>query len=447
MSRIKEIISYFKEVWEQFSQDNAFRLASSLAYYTVFSIAPIIVIVIAVVGYFFGREAIQGEVFAQLEGMLGPEAAQQTQEMVKNAYLSDKSTMATVIGIVTLLLGATGVFNQLKDSLNVVWEMKPQPKNGIWAFIKNRILSFGIIIVIGFILLISLVLNALVTAFTDVVFSDSVTSEVLVQIIHFVVSLIVTGGLFAVIFKMLPDAVIEWRDVLVGALITALLFALGKYLISLYLAQTDFSESYGAAGALVVLLLWTNYSAIILIFGAEMTFVYAKRYGTTILPNQHAVKVYRRELTQQEMEERLEKKKAENAQKLEDQQRKQQAKQAKADRRKYGVALPAPPSPTKTDTMDTPNPTPPPVPPTTTAAATRTPTPQKSVVQPLPEGTIHRDTQPGLHYAQRHQFTDKAKTKPRNAFLALALLLGEFVMNWFISSRRRDPVGKPPQKQ
>lgn len=293
----KEIWSFTKELFKTYLEDDALSLGASLAYYTVFSFAPIIVIVIALASIFYGQAAVQGELYEQLSGLLGAQAAAETQKLVENAYQTGESKLATIVSIVTLVFGATGLFNVMKNSLNRIWALKATPKNGIINFLMNRVLSFGMVVTIGFLLLVSLVLQSFLIAFSDKLsayFSE--TATIFTQVASGIISLVLTAFLFALIYKVLPDAKLRWKDVAVGSVFTAILFAIGKYAIGIYLGNSSISNTFGAAGSVVVLMVWTYYTSQILFFGAEFTYIYAMRYGRKIEPNDHAVAVVRKEV-------------------------------------------------------------------------------------------------------------------------------------------------------
>jgi len=294
---LKKIWNFTKEVFSNFMQDNSFQLGAALAYYTVFSFAPIIIIVIALASIFFGEAAVEGQIYEQLRGLLGERAASETQNLIENAYNTGHSKIAAIISIATLVFGATGVFYVMKSSLNQIWGLKPKPKNGILNLILDRVLSFGMVISIGFILLISLVWESFVTVLYDQLaayFSE--TATLLTQIANVTFSLLLTALLFGVIFKALPDAKIRWRDVVVGSVFTAVLFALGKFIIGLYLGSSSVGSTFGAAGSVVILMIWVYYSSQILFLGAEFTYVYAQWYGTDIQPSSNAVQVVKQEV-------------------------------------------------------------------------------------------------------------------------------------------------------
>src|ERR1043165_9220187 len=277
---MKRYYLLFKQAFTEFGEDKAQRLGAALAYYTIFSLAPLLLIASASAGMVFGREAAQGQIFGQLRGVLGSQAAQAVQEMVKGAAKPKSGTIATVVGIVTLLFGAAGVFGQLKDALNTIWNVEPKTTGGIMAMIKDRFLSFAMVFGVGFLLLVSLVLDAAVAAAGKFVGDRLPGGEVLWQGVQLVMSLAVVTLLFALIFRFLPDVHPTWRDVWFGAIFTGVLFVLGTFALGLYLGKSAVGSSYGAAGSLVVLLLWVYYSAQILFFGAEFTQVYARTHGS-----------------------------------------------------------------------------------------------------------------------------------------------------------------------
>jgi membrane protein len=282
----------FKQTATEWSADRAPMLGAALAYYTVFSLAPLLVIVIAISGFVFGADAARGQVFDEVRGLIGDEGAKAIQDMVQSAgSQASAGILATIIGVTTLLLGASGVFGQLQTSLNIIWGVEPKPGRGISGMIKDRFLSFGFVLVVGFLLLVSLLLSAGITFVAEWVGGISDGTAILAQVVNIVMSLLVITFLFALIFKYLPDAVIAWHDVWPGTFLTAALFTLGKYILGLYLGTSSVSSSYGAAGSLVILLLWVYYSAQILFFGAEFTQVWANRFGTPVRPDADAVAV------------------------------------------------------------------------------------------------------------------------------------------------------------
>ncbi len=287
---LKGIWGILKASFTGFTNHKVTKLSGSLAYYTVFSMAPLLVVIISLCGIFLGREIAEGQVYAQLEGFLGRESAISLQQLIKNAYLDGKSTIALIIGIVTLLIGATTVFGDIQDSINTIWGLKPKPKRGWVKMLQNRFLSFSVIVSLGFVLLVSLAVTSVLDAFSSRLQARFAEVSVIVfYIINQIVTLAVISLIFGVIFKVLPDAIIKWRDVIAGAIVTAVLFMIGKFAISIYIGQSNVGSTYGATGSLVVVLLWTYYSSIILYFGAEFTKAYAVAFGSEIYPSHYAV--------------------------------------------------------------------------------------------------------------------------------------------------------------
>jgi membrane protein len=288
--RLKSVWTLIKEAGSGFNADNVLKLSGSLAYFTVFALGPMLIIIIFLADIFWGREAIDGTIYGQLKGFVGPDAAAQVQEMIRNASLSGKSNFTAVVGFITLLIGATGVFAEIQDSINTIWGLKPKPKKGWLKMLVNRLLSFSVVVSLGFLLLVSLIINGIMEAVSNRLMN--IFPEVTV-VVFYIINLIITFGvttlLFGIIFKVLPDAKIGWKDVLIGAMATAALFMMGKFAISFYIGSANVGSTYGAAGSLVVLLVWVYYSSVILYFGAEFTKAYAARFGRRIMPNDYAV--------------------------------------------------------------------------------------------------------------------------------------------------------------
>ncbi len=285
----KDIVGLFKDTLKEWQEDKAARLAAALSYYTAFSIAPLLIIVIAIAALVLGQDAAQGEIVSQLKGLIGLQGAEAIQEMIKNSRKPTEGIIATIISFVILAFGATGVFTELQDALNTIWEVAPKPGQGVKAVVKNRFLSFAMILGIGFILLVSLVLSSALAGLSNY-FGHYLPDVVLIaRIANFVISFAVITLLFAMIYRVLPDVKIAWGDVWLGAAITSLLFSIGKWGIGLYLGNSSVGSTYGAAGSFVVFLLWVNYSAQILFFGAEFTQVYANKYGSQIRPDKNAI--------------------------------------------------------------------------------------------------------------------------------------------------------------
>lgn len=286
----KNTYCILKEAAVRWNNDDAFELSASIAYYAIFSIPALLVIVITLAGWFFGPDAIQGQIAGQIEGIVGSDAAKTVQDSIANTSRIEGKWYAIAISIATLLFGATGVFFQLQKSLNRVWGLEPRPKRALVKMLVDRATGLGVIIIIGFLLLVSLVLTALLSALSDWMMGflpDFMT--VVFFLLDFAVSFAVIMALFALIFKLLPDAEIRWKTVWTGAAVTTLLFLIGKFLLGLYFGWADPSSTYGAAGSVVLLLLWINYSCLIVIYGAEFTEVYSRYYGHGIRPSKHAV--------------------------------------------------------------------------------------------------------------------------------------------------------------
>jgi membrane protein len=286
---LQAIWKLFQETFKEWSEDKASRLAAALAYYTIFSIAPLLIIVIAIAGAVFGEEAARGQIVGQIQGLVGIEGAKFLESAIQNANQPKTGAIASIISIVVLLVGATGLFTELQDAMNTIWEVKPKPGRSVTNIIRLRVLSFAMVIGIGFLLLVSLVIS---TALTTLVtyFSNLLPGvDFLWQIVNFLLSFAITTVLFGLIFKVLPDVKIAWSDVLVGASLTSVLFSIGRFLLGQYLGNGSFGSAYGAAGSLVVILAWVNYAAQILFFGAEFTQVYARRYGSGITPTKNAI--------------------------------------------------------------------------------------------------------------------------------------------------------------
>jgi membrane protein len=272
-------ITVFKQTFTEFSQDKVPRLGAALAYYTIFSIGPLLLIAIAMAGLFLGQEAAQGQVSGELGKFFGPQMAKSMEEMIQAAAKPKSGMLATIVGIITLLLGASGLFGQLKDALNTIWNVEPKKAAGIMGFIKERFLSMAMVLGIGFMLLISLLFDAIISAMGPWL-GRLIGGEALLQVVQLAISFAISTALFAAIFRILPDLKIAWHDVWFGAVFTSLLFVLGKWGLGLYLGKAAVGSAYGAAGSLVILLVWVYWSAQILFFGAEFTQVYARTFGS-----------------------------------------------------------------------------------------------------------------------------------------------------------------------
>ena len=293
-----------KDVWEmtkttvgQFMENNSFRLAAALAYNTIFSLPPLLLIIISAAGAIWGEEAVTGRLSKEMAGMVGTQGAEAIETMIQNVHLSGGGGIASAIGIATLIFAATTFFVTLQDSLNSIWNVKAKPKSNILKVAKDRFLSFGLILSIALLMLVSFVITAVLTIFTDKLQEIFPTiAVVFIHILNLAVSLAFITLLFALIYKYLPDAIIRWKDVWVGSFLTALLFVLGRFLISWYLGQGSVGTAYGAAGSIIIVLVWIYYSSLIIFFGSEFTQQYAFSFGEPIRPKSHAVVIETREV-------------------------------------------------------------------------------------------------------------------------------------------------------
>lgn len=286
---MKAILDLLKETFSEWSKDKASRLSAALAYYTVFSLAPLLIIVIAIAGAVFGEEAARGEIVGQIQGLVGRDGAEFIETAIENANKPATGRFASIISIVVLLFGASGVFAELQDALNTVWEVQAKPERGLINVIRNRFLSFTMVLGVGFLLLVSLVASAALAATVNFFGHLLPGLDFLWQLANLIFSFVVTTVLFGLIYKTLPDVKIGWSDVWIGAAITSVLFSIGRYVLGQYLGNSSFGSTYGAAGSLVVVLAWVYYAAQILFFGAEFTQVYARKYGSQIVPDKNAV--------------------------------------------------------------------------------------------------------------------------------------------------------------
>jgi len=291
--RLREVWSILREAGSGWMNDNATRLSAALAFYTILSVAPLLVIVTAIAGWVFGSEAAATMLQDQMRGLVGQAGADVAKAAVEHAHRPGSGILATVIGVATLLFGASGVFTELQGSLNLVWHVKPKPGRGIWGTIRDRFLSFGMVLAVGFLLLVTLVITTAITAIGTYMGGLVTGVPTLLHVANIVVSFVVVTVLFALIFKYLPDAEVAWRDVWFGAAVTSALFTLGKYLIGLYLAKAAPGSAFGAAGSIVTFVVWVYYSGLIVIFGAELTRVTARHAGRQIRPAEDAMRVDR----------------------------------------------------------------------------------------------------------------------------------------------------------
>lgn len=278
-----------KETASDWLDDGASRLAASLAFYTLLSLAPLVIIAVAVAGFVLGPDAARGQIAGALGDLVGQEAAKGIQAVVASARSPASGTIGSIIGAVTLFVGASGVFGELQFALNSIWEVRTKPGGGLLGELKGRFLSFTLVLGVAFLLLVSLILSAVLSAVGHFFASSLPGGELFWQLLNFLLSLALVTGLFGVIFKYVPDVEIEWQDVWIGAAVTALLFTIGKSLLGLYLGKASIGSSYGAAGSLVVLVVWVYYSAQILFFGAEFTQVQARQRGRVLRPSKGAI--------------------------------------------------------------------------------------------------------------------------------------------------------------
>ena len=306
--RAKNIFSLLKATYFEWNEDEPFRQSAVIAYYSIFSLPALLIIIINVIGEIWGKEAVQGQISTQISGMVGPEAAQQVESIIASTSQQGNSVIAIIIGIGTLLFGATGVFYQLQLSLNKVWEVELRPDAGYKKLAIDRATSLGVILAIGFLLLVSLVLTAGLTALGGWIERRLPDFMLYIfQSTNFLLSFGVITLLFALIYKVLPDVIISWKAVWVGAAVTALLFTIGKSAIGFYFGESNPASAFGAAGSIILILLWVNYSALIFLFGAEFTQVYARRYGEKIEPTSYAQRTAGFRMKEQEQKEQNQK--------------------------------------------------------------------------------------------------------------------------------------------
>ncbi|RYF90879.1 MAG: YihY/virulence factor BrkB family protein [Chitinophagaceae bacterium] len=295
-TKIKKNMGLLKQTFTEFISDNVLKLSAALSYYTVFSIAPMLFLIISFAGAFYGPDAVRGRLFTQLQQLVGSNAAAQIQEMIANTHLQNESTVGAITGIIILLVGATGVFTEIQDSINFIWSIKAKPKKGWLKLIINRLISFSLIVSLGFLMLVSLVINAAMDALNENlsrIFSDG--TFYLMYGLNLLLIFTIITFFFTIIYKVLPDATIYWKDAMKGAMFTAVLFLVGKFLIGYFIGSSKTSAAYGAAASLVIVLLWVYYTSVILYFGAEFTKVYALQRGKGIKPHHNAVYILKEE--------------------------------------------------------------------------------------------------------------------------------------------------------
>ena len=296
MKHVRWVFSLLKNTTIAFSNDNAFKLSASLSYYTIFALGPLLIIIISLSAIVYGKEVVEGRLHDQLSHLLGSDAALQIQNILSNAQQTHATTLGAVIGFIVLFIGATGVFTEIQGSINFIWSVRAKPKKSWLKYLLNRLISFSLVVGLGFVLLVSLIVNALLTLLSETLTRKFPHFPVgLFNLANSVVILTVITCLFAVIYKVLPDAIIAWKDAWIGSIFTAALFLLGKFLIGFYLGKSNLVISYGTAASVVIILAWVYYSSLILYFGAEFTKVYALHSGEGIRPKETAVFIIKRE--------------------------------------------------------------------------------------------------------------------------------------------------------
>jgi membrane protein len=292
--KAKSLWKFLRDSVVQWIEDDPLPLAAALSYYTLFSLSPLLIIVIAIAGFAFGQEAAQNRIVETLQGLIGQESSLAIQTMIQNASNKPKTgIVSTVVGVIALLFGAGGVVGQLQSSLNTIWGVTPTPGRSVWGFVRQRFVSFAMVLGIGFLLLVSLAVSALAGGFTKVMGDVLGATVFLAHALDLLISFVFVTALFAMIYKYLPDVRIQWKDVWIGAALTSLLFTVGKILIGFYLGTSGVASTYGAAGSLITVLLWVYYSSLIFFLGAELTQVYARDYGSGVVPANNAQPIAR----------------------------------------------------------------------------------------------------------------------------------------------------------
>jgi membrane protein len=291
-SYFKRFSKVIKVTINGFLEHKIMKMSAALAYTTMFSIGPLLLVILFLSDLFWGREAVEGTIYGQIKQFVGSESAAQIQTIIQNLALSNEGFVAGLIGVITLLIGATSVFAEIQDSINTIWGIKPKKHSGFWIFLKARLLSFGVISSIGFILLVSLMLSTVLDTLSDRFFSQFSDSAIyMIYIANTILTFIIISLLFGSIFKILPDAEIKWRQVRLASFVTAILFMIGKFLISFYIANSNIQNVYGTAGSFVILMVWVYYSSVILYFGAEFAKRYAIEFEKPIVPSDYAEEV------------------------------------------------------------------------------------------------------------------------------------------------------------
>ncbi len=296
-STIKTIFELLKTIFREFQRDNVIALSASIAFYTIFSLPGMLILIIRVTGLFIEEEMIKGTLAKQIGEVAGESAAREVQKIIENADLAHTTPLMTVVGLSILAFSASSVFTIIQSSLNTIWGVRPKPKKGILKLVKNRILSFLMVLFLGMLVLLSIFIDLFMTVFRDmlVLILPGALSTI-VPLMSAIISFLILAIAFAFIFKVLPDVRVPWKDVAVGALVTTLLFTIGKYLIGIYLSTSNFNTTYGAAGSIVLILIWVNYSAMIMLLGVEFTQAYAQAMGHKVTPSPNTVQIERKEI-------------------------------------------------------------------------------------------------------------------------------------------------------
>lgn len=287
--KLKDILDLFKITTKEWLEKDPFRQSAVIAYYSIFSIPGLLVLIIAIAGSFFGSDVVNENLILQISDTIGSESALQIKDMLEKSTTEKSTTWGSILGITILLIGATGVFVELQKTLNLIWNVKVKPQNGYWLILKSRLFSFGLILAIAFLLIISLVISTALVAMSSWFKVDTSPFMISIfEILNFIISLVVISLLFAMIFKILPDAKIKWNHVWLGSLVTGILFTIGKMGLSYYFGKAEPASVYGAAGSIILILLWVSYSSMILFYGAEFTAAYAKKYSGVVPPTEIA---------------------------------------------------------------------------------------------------------------------------------------------------------------
>ena len=307
MNKLSFFWDTLKETFTEWNNSDASKDSASLAYYAIFSIPGLLIIIIWIAGNFFGQEAIQGEISNQINDLMGEESAKSIEEMIASALIDKQNIFMKIVGVFSLVFGATTIFFQLQKSLNSLWDVEATPKKALVKFFLDRANSLGMILVIGFLLMITMLLSTVISLFNNfITIQLGLETYILMEVVNYVIGFLIVVLVFAFMFKVLPDVQISWRSVWTGAILTAVLFTLGKFLLSLYFAEFKPTSGFGKAGTIILIMMWINYSCMLIFFGAEFTKVYAQKRGYTIIPSTHAKwsaqKLYKESLAQKEAE-------------------------------------------------------------------------------------------------------------------------------------------------